>query len=79
MTNSTIINVLGRKPRIIFPGKTVESFVGRPKKYLKYSALVIPLDTRRDAIVARMRITGKDPETKYIENAGAERSVFSTY
>ena len=56
--------MVGRKPRIIFPGKTEESFVGRPQKYLKYSALVIPLDTSKVPTVARMRITGNNPETK---------------
>ena len=63
--NSAIISALGRKPRMIFPGKIVVSSDGRPKKYRKYFALVIHHDNSRVPRVERIRITGKDPETKY--------------
>ena len=63
--NSTLITVWGRKPPIGFPGKTEESGVGRPKKYLMGPALVIPQDTSRVPMVERIRTTGKDPEPKF--------------
>ena len=71
---------MGRKPRIIFPGKTVESLVGRPKKYLINSALVMTQDTNRLPIVDRMRITGKDPESKAgLDNSGVKLENLTTY
>ena len=62
--NRTLITVWGRKPPIAFPGKSEDSVVGRPNKYLMGPALVIPQDTTRVPIVDRIRTTGKDPETK---------------
>ena len=59
----TLIIVWGRKPPIALPGKTEESLVGRPKKYLIGPALVIPQDTSKVPIVERIKTTGKDPET----------------
>ena len=61
--NRTLITVWGRKPPIAFPGKSEDSVVGRPNKYLMGPALVIPQDTSRVPIVDRISTTGKDPES----------------
>ena len=65
ITNSKLMTAAGAKPFINVPGK-IELLVGRPKKYLRGPALVIPQDTNSDPIVDRMSTTGKDPGNRFV-------------
>ena len=52
----------GIMPFSFLPGRTESGAVGRPKKYLIGPAFVMIQETARVAIVASIRIIGKDPE-----------------
>ena len=54
--------VTGIMPFSFLPGRTESGAVGRPKKYLRGPDFVMIQDTAKVAIVASIRIIGKDPK-----------------